>query len=283
LGEDFEQTLEQARGPFMKYMRSHLGLRSSLIKSLNIKIDQPTEQDLENIVSIAFERYSRTASLIGTPKTCLPVVNELTAIGVDEVACLVDWMDTPEALGGLEHLAQLRELARNQGPSPEKLRQKLKALLPEYMVPNAVMVLDAMPLAPNGKIDRKALPAPNASRSVVGYVAPGTPTEEKLAAIWADVLKLEKVGIYDNFFDLGGHSLLVTQLNARITEHFERRLNLRDLFQAVTVAEMAALIDMEFKTEQQSSQQLIAKIPRMSRRVKKTQSSEFVIDKNEES
>lgn len=280
VGQDFEQTLEQARGPFMKYMRSHLGLLSSLVKSLNVKIDQPTEQDLENIVAIAFERYSRTASLIGTPQTCLPVMNELSAIGVNEVACLVDWMETREALAGLEHLARLRELVRTQGPSPEKLRQKLKAMLPEYMVPSTMMMLGAMPLTPNGKIDRKALPAPDASRNVIGYVAPNTPTEEKLTAIWVDVLKVERVGIYDNFFEIGGHSLLVTQLSARIAEHFGRRLSLRDLFQAVTVAEMAALIDAEFDAAQQSNQQSIAKIPRTLHRAK-IQGSELVIAKNE--
>jgi natural product biosynthesis luciferase-like monooxygenase protein len=280
LGSDFDSTLERSRAPFMKYMRSHLGLLSSLVKSLEIPIEQPTEQDLENIVSVAFERYSRTASLIGTPQTCLPVMDQLNAIGVNEVACLVDWMEPQEALGGLEYLAQLRELVRSQGPKPEQVRRKLRGLLPDYMLPSALVMLEAMPLTPNGKIDRKALPAPNASRGTIGYVAPGTATEEKLAAIWGAVLKLDKVGIHDNFFEIGGHSLLVTQLIARITEQFNLQLSLRDLFQAVTVSDMAALIDSELLKERAPVQQSIAKIPRTLRKTK-VQGAELVIDKNE--
>ncbi|NOK39811.1 AMP-binding protein, partial [Corallococcus exercitus] len=92
------------------------------------------------------------------------------------------------------------------------LRARLHEKLPEYMVPSAFVVLEALPLTPSGKVDRKALPAPEAPVSTAEYVAPRNPTEEKLAALWAQVLRVPRVGATDHFFELGGHSLLATQL-----------------------------------------------------------------------
>ena len=99
---------------------------------------------------------------------------------------------------------------------PEELRTHLSGRLPEYMVPAAFVKLERMPLTPNGKVDRKALPAPEGSAfAVQGTIGPQTETEETLAEIFADLLKLERVGRHDNFFELGGHSLLATQMVAR--------------------------------------------------------------------
>ncbi|WP_373994908.1 amino acid adenylation domain-containing protein, partial [Duganella sp. HH105] len=121
-------------------------------------------------------------------------------------------------------------------PDPAGLRAALLASLPEYMVPAHFMVLEQMPLTPNGKVDRKALPAPDMSRSEEGYVAPRTAAEEIMAGIWAGVLRLDKVGVHDNFFALGGHSLLATQLVSQIRGAFEIELPLRAVFEAPTVA-----------------------------------------------
>ncbi|HVK94835.1 MAG TPA: MupA/Atu3671 family FMN-dependent luciferase-like monooxygenase, partial [Noviherbaspirillum sp.] len=238
VGEDFEETIDRARAPFMRYMRSHISLREPLIKSLNIPIDNPSEQDVDDMISFAFERYSRTASLIGTPQTCLPVVNQLKEIGVDEIACLIDWMDAPDALQGLPALGQLRELAVSRRPNTEAIRQHLKTRLPDYMVPAHIVMLDQLPLTPNGKLDRKALPAPDAARNDNQYVAPRTPAEEGLAAIWADVMKLEKVGIHDNFFHLGGDSILSIQIISRARKSGVY-LTPKDLFQHPTIASLA--------------------------------------------
>ncbi|HEX7239909.1 MAG TPA: amino acid adenylation domain-containing protein, partial [Longimicrobiaceae bacterium] len=116
-----------------------------------------------------------------------------------------------------------------------ELREWLGRRLPEHMVPSAVVVLDAFPLSPNGKIDRGALPAPEAS-SAGAYVAPRTPAEEVLAGIWAEVLGVERVGAEDDFFALGGHSLLATRVVSRVREAFGVELPLRALFEAPTVA-----------------------------------------------
>jgi acyl carrier protein len=104
------------------------------------------------------------------------------------------------------------------------------------MVPSAYVFLEALPLASSGKVDRKALPAPEWTGSEASYVAPRTPTEEILAGIWAEVLKLERVGIHDNFFELGGHSLLATQAVSRASEKFELRIPLKTIFDEPTLA-----------------------------------------------
>lgn len=115
----------------------------------------------------------------------------------------------------------------------------LQQKLPEYMIPAAFVILEALPLTSNGKVDRNALPAPDTSRNDVGYVPPRNPTEEALVTVYADVLGRELVGIHDNFFDLGGHSLLATRVISRLRQLFEMDLPLRNLFEKPTVAELA--------------------------------------------
>ncbi|WP_233447018.1 condensation domain-containing protein, partial [Ideonella azotifigens] len=100
----------------------------------------------------------------------------------------------------------------------------------------------AMPLTANGKVDRKALPAPDMSQSEVAYLAPRTENALKLAAVWKDVLKVEQVGLGDNFFDLGGHSLLATQLMSRVNAAFGTEISLRAIFEAPTLGEMVQLV-----------------------------------------
>ncbi len=129
--------------------------------------------------------------------------------------------------------------------APEELRDFLKARLPEYMVPASFVMLEALPLSPNGKVDRKALPSPEQvpAELAPNYAAPGTPTEQILAEIWARSLRLERVGVNDNFFDLGGHSLLIVQLHARLCEAFKIKLPIVKLFQYPTVSSFAAHLD----------------------------------------
>ena len=134
---------------------------------------------------------------------------------------------------------------QEQEAMPRELRRFLKEYLPDYMIPAVFVMLDALPLLPNGKIDRRALPVSDLSGSVLReeYVAPRTPTETMLVEIWADLLECEKVGIYDNFFDLGGHSLLAVRLITKMQEQFGKNFSLAILFQAPTVAELALFID----------------------------------------
>jgi acyl carrier protein len=124
----------------------------------------------------------------------------------------------------------------------EALRDRLRQSLPEYMVPAAFVPLDALPLTPNGKLDRKALPAPELASAEERYVAPRNPVEEGLAGIWAEVLRLERVGVEESFFQVGGHSLLATQVVWGIRERFGVELPLRALFEGPTVAELARVV-----------------------------------------
>ncbi|RKG68716.1 condensation domain-containing protein, partial [Corallococcus terminator] len=128
--------------------------------------------------------------------------------------------------------------------SPTELRAHLQQKLPEYMVPAAFVLLDALPLNANAKVDRKALPAPEApTSSAERFVAPRNATEQQLAAIWAEVLRLKTVGIHDSFFELGGHSLLATQIVSRVRAACGVELPLGDLFAAPTIAELAARVE----------------------------------------
>ncbi len=134
------------------------------------------------------------------------------------------------------------------GPAPgaEELRAQLSLRLPEYMVPSAFVSLETLPLTPNGKLDRQALPAPESlavQEEQSSHAVPRTPVEEVLAGVWAEVLRRERVGIHDNFFQLGGHSLLATQLISRMSAALRRAVPLPLLFQAPTVAGLAASLE----------------------------------------
>jgi acyl carrier protein len=121
------------------------------------------------------------------------------------------------------------------------LRRLLREALPEYMVPAAFVVLDALPLTPNGKVDREALPAPEGERQVeAAYVAPRSELEAQIAQIWREVLGLEQVGIDDNFFDLGGNSLLLIRVHGELHELLRRELPITDLFRFPTIRALAA-------------------------------------------
>jgi len=106
-----------------------------------------------------------------------------------------------------------------QQPSVTAVRDFLQQRLPEYMVPTAFVFLETMPLTTNGKMDRKALPAPDAALvATAEYVPPRNEMEQRLAALWSELLRVERVGLHDNFFNLGGHSLLATQVVSRLRE-----------------------------------------------------------------
>ncbi len=129
-------------------------------------------------------------------------------------------------------------------PTVSVLRKALADTLPDYMVPAAFVVLETLPKTPGGKVDRRALPAPGRARPDLDQplVAPRTPVEAAVGAIWQEVLGLDEIGVHDNFFDLGGHSLAVSQVLARVTETFHVDLPLRTLFDAPTVAALAVAI-----------------------------------------
>ncbi|MGH8107571.1 MAG: non-ribosomal peptide synthetase, partial [Arenimonas sp.] len=122
---------------------------------------------------------------------------------------------------------------------PAALRSHLLSGMPDYMVPTHFIVLDALPLTPNGKVDRKALPPPDTDRSSSHYVAPDTDSEKSVAGIWSDLLHLEKIGKHDNFFDIGGHSLLAVQVISRLRQLLSVEVPLSELFAKPVLADFA--------------------------------------------
>ncbi|WP_110973493.1 phosphopantetheine-binding protein, partial [Pseudomonas huaxiensis] len=133
------------------------------------------------------------------------------------------------------------------GGQGDELVAELKTLLgqdlPGFMVPTQWLFLEQLPLTPNGKLDRKALPQPDIGHAHAAYVAPVTELERQLAAIWADVLKVEKVGMSDDFFELGGHSLLATQIVSRVQKELGHHVPLRAMFELNTLQALAQYID----------------------------------------
>ncbi|BAZ14313.1 amino acid adenylation domain-containing protein [Calothrix sp. NIES-4071] len=125
--------------------------------------------------------------------------------------------------------------------SNKELRDFLKQKLPEYMIPTAFVMLESIPLTPNGKVDRRALPVPELSSSD-NFVAPSDMLELELTQIWEEILHVHPIGVRDNFFDLGGHSLLAVSLIARIQQKFNKKLSLAALFQGATVEHLANII-----------------------------------------
>jgi len=146
--------------------------------------------------------------------------------------------------GSKRLLAYLVPVDATAPPTPNALRSLAAESLPDYMVPSAFVVLHSLPLSPNGKLDRRALPAPDPGAvAAAGYVAPRTDAEAVLAEIWAEVLGLERVGVEDNFFELGGDSIRSLRIVSRAKAAFDVTLTPRDVLAARTVATLAELVE----------------------------------------
>ena len=145
----------------------------------------------------------------------------------------------------------------------EELRSYLRGQLPDYMMPAAIVELPKFPLNANGKIDRPALPKPeDVHKAQTEPVAPRTPSEEVIAAIWEEVLRRDGIGVEDNFFEIGGHSLLATQIASRLREHFRLPIAVRTVFEAPTIAEMARRLESMRREEQGLVPPPIKPVPR---------------------
>jgi amino acid adenylation domain-containing protein len=155
--------------------------------------------------------------------------------------------------------------------SHAELTRHVHEKLPEYMVPSAFVPLERLPLTPHGKVDRRALPAPDHARPDVGtgYVAPRNPVEEQLVAVWADLLGMERVGVHDNFFELGGHSLLAMQVVSRANSALQAGLAVRDIFECATPAGLAHRVDELRGPQGKRETQRIGRVDRQAYRQKR--------------
>ncbi|WP_045047690.1 non-ribosomal peptide synthetase [Rouxiella chamberiensis] len=239
LGADHDEVLQQAKGPFLDYLQGHLSLLSCWLKEQDINLEALGEDDKRSLLEFAFKRYTRELSFIGTPESALAVAEQLREIGVNEVACLVDWLVPENAQSALTHLATFK--SRVQSLFGRKtLRRHLQETLPDYMVPAAFVMLDALPLTPNGKIDRNALVAPDdVAFARRAYTPPQGSIETTMALLWEELLGVPQVGRQDHFFELGGYSLLAV----RLIEQLRRKglsIEIRTLFDTPVLADLAA-------------------------------------------
>jgi amino acid adenylation domain-containing protein len=171
----------------------------------------------------------------------------------------------PDERGEKRLLAYI--VARDGNLTSEALRAYLKEQLPDYMVPAALMLLAKLPLNANGKIDRQALPDPEQAQTKA-YVAPRNPTEELVANIWAEVLRRDRVSIEDNFFDLGGHSLMATQVVSRIREKFHVELAMRILFEQPTICGLAQAVETAQQAGSENAEPAIVPVSRAAYRAR---------------
>jgi amino acid adenylation domain-containing protein len=173
-----------------------------------------------------------------------PAIREVVVIGRE---------DQP----GDQRLVAYLVCKEGDAPVSNDLRRFLREKLPEYMVPSAFVTLGAFPLTPNGKVDRRALPAPQLTRSDIetSFVAPGNELEMQLAEIWEELLKVEKVGVHDNFFDLGGHSFLTMKVHDRLQQKLQLQFPLLTLFEHSTIAALAQFLGNEQQAQNLNRQQ----------------------------
>ncbi|MEH2435910.1 MAG: amino acid adenylation domain-containing protein [Nostoc sp.] len=184
----------------------------------------------------------------------------LSQHGDVEGCCIIAHEDTP----GDKRLVAYVVAHHNSTPTISELRQFLKAKLPDYMVPNAFVMLESMPLTPSGKVDRRALPAPDLhSSNSDKYVAPRNQVELELTQIWSRILKVDKVGVKDNFFDLGGHSLLTPYLMAQIKKQFGKDIAIASLYQNPTIEQLATIVP--FDSDSKSGSPLVILQPHGSK------------------
>jgi amino acid adenylation domain-containing protein len=170
---------------------------------------------------------------------------EIETVLVGHEAVLDSLVILREDISGDKRLVAYLIAEDGARPAAGQLHEFLKSHLPGHMIPSAFVWLESYPLLPNGKVDRRALPAPERSRADgdENFVAPRTDVERQLADVWSEMLKVERVGVNDNFFELGGHSLLATQVVWKIRETFEADVPLRILFERSTIAELAELVE----------------------------------------
>jgi natural product biosynthesis luciferase-like monooxygenase protein/amino acid adenylation domain-containing protein len=243
VAESHETALNFARDPLRGYLKSHTHLWEAVFKE-NKMVASLRGEDIEAIIDEGLKRFLSRASLIGSPESCMSIIRRLYAIGVGEIACLIDFgIETPHVLDSLKYIRRLSDCVNLQLEQP-RLKQYLSEVLPNYMVPADIVVLDKIPLTANGKVDRRRLLAFEPSpimRHV--FALPRTSTEVTLASIWAQLLYRERIGIDENFFELGGHSFLAARLIAQAQEVFDVELPLHKLFERPTIREMAHAID----------------------------------------
>jgi natural product biosynthesis luciferase-like monooxygenase protein len=252
---NFEDAVKHAREPFLAYLREHVAfeiMASSVQDQAEINAE-----DKEAIIEAAFQRYISTASLIGDVAHCQQIIQNLIGAGVDEVACFIDFgIEEHLVISSFEYLNELKEKVKLiKTPDCSELDSFLKSRLPDMMVPKSYVIHKKLPLTINGKIDHTALKMidVNLIKQTEKHAKikrqPETRLEQALAKLWCEIIVIEEVYQDDNFFDVGGYSLLVVQLLAKIKYNFNVSLSVKELYANLTIKSLGALLQEKITDE----------------------------------
>ena len=209
VGENYDAVREKVRAPFCNYLKSSLDLLIGLAKGAGLEVDSKhiTEQNADALVAHAFNRYYETCGLFGTPDSCLRMVDKLKAVGIDEIACLIDFgVDADSVMSSLDYLNQVKEASNKRGGSAR---------------------------------------AVGARRQQPAAAAPRTEMERTIAAVWQEVIGVDAVGINDNFFDLGGTPVLMEKVHSKLETILNRNISMMDMFKYMTVSSLAKHLSSE--------------------------------------
>jgi natural product biosynthesis luciferase-like monooxygenase protein/amino acid adenylation domain-containing protein len=241
-----ERALSISQKPFCEYLKSHISLLN-MAEYVGKEGKVESEDQLNEIIQIAFTRYSKNSSLIGSVEECLKTVVKMKNIGVDEFACFIDFgIEEKQVIDNLPYLAELKSKSNDLvNLDLDELNEYLKESLPSYMIPYYFIPHQAFRFTHNGKLDRKwlitetqlGLQDQNLMYTISNnYVAPKTKIEKKICKIWAEVLNLpeDSIGMVDDFFRLGGHSILAIKLVSRLNKELNCKLTISSLFQNKT-------------------------------------------------
>ncbi len=203
VGEDFDAVREKVRAPFCNYLKSSLDLLIGLAKSAGLDVDprQITEQNVDALVTHAFNRYYESCGLFGTPDSCLRMIDKLKEAGIDEIACLIDFgVDADSVMSSLDYLDLVKEASNKRGGSTS---------------PSGIRLMEATAAAPR------------------------TELEKTIASIWQEAVGVAVVGINDNFFDLGGNPVLMEEVHGKLETVLNRKIAMMDMFKYMTVSSLA--------------------------------------------
>jgi len=179
----------------------------------------------------------------------------LSQHGDVQICCVIAREETPGNKRLVAYVVPQTEVT----PTTGELRQFLSNKLPGYMLPTAFVTLESLPLTPNSKVDRRALPDPDLHQELSDYVMPNTEVEKIITGIWQKALEVEKVGIYNNFFELGGHSLLLVQINQQLQEIFGLELSIVDIFNYPNIHSLSQFLNTKLQKENPEEEYAIKK------------------------
>jgi natural product biosynthesis luciferase-like monooxygenase protein len=239
LGENIDETLNKARAPFSAYIREHASLILRLLKNPKVSVEDVDEKTLAGMADFAFDHYVQKGALIGTPESVAHIVHDLADAGVNEVACLVDWMDDESVLNGLSSLNRLKNLINDKNKSLN-LSDYCNEFLPASSLPAQFRYSKSSSYAVVTNAANAPLPP---QKFEIPYFSPRTDTEKYMFEVWRKYIPREKISIHDNFFALGGKAIDAFFMLKKINESIGINIPFYYLIEYGSLEALGAYID----------------------------------------